>query len=70
MEHAIQQTMFEFAQTVQRLVQKGWVFGEINYGRQSWDIGPSISLIKGDESVLCHSYQEIEQILTKEQEGV
>jgi len=68
MYDSINETMFEFAQTIQSLIKLGWAVGEISYGERRFGIGPSIILSKDEKTVTCYSHADIEDILRKEWE--
>jgi hypothetical protein len=65
MEDAINETMFEFAKTVQSLVKKGWEFKEIDYGERRLGIGPRITVQRGDVVETIYSYHEVESFLER-----
>ncbi len=66
MEDAINETMFEFALTVQTLVKQGWEFKEIYYGERRLGIGPRITVKRGEVAEAIYSYHELGNLIERD----
>jgi len=65
MEDAINETMFEFALSVQSLIKQGWEFKEIDYGERRLGIGPRITVKRGEVVETISSYHEVERLFER-----
>lgn len=65
MEDAINETMFEFALSVQSLVKKGWEFKEIDYGERRLGIGPRMTVQRGEVVETLYSYHDVGKLFER-----
>lgn len=66
MEHAINESMLEFALTCQHMIRRGWEFLEVDSGEPRFGIGASMRIRRnGEEKTLDH-YSDMEYILRRE----
>ena len=65
MEDAINETMFEFARSVQSLIKKGWEFKEIDYGERRLGIEPRMTVVRGDVVETIYSYHDVERLFER-----
>lgn len=66
MYDAINEAFLEFALTCKYLMQRGWEFGEINYGERRLGVGSSLKMRKGDQEVDVYSAEDMSEVLRKE----
>jgi hypothetical protein len=65
LHNEISEYVFEISRDIQFIISKGWIFGEINYGERRLNIGPSMTLTKGEEKKVVYSADEIEEFARK-----
>ena len=58
--------LFEFAQTMQSVFDKGWRIKEMRYGEARLGIGPSLVFQKDDEVTTCYGTEDVERLIQQE----
>lgn len=58
----INESFFEFALMIERLVKNGWKL-DIDYGRQSWGISTKLIATKGERKEYCYDVNCVEDLL-------
>ena len=63
---AINEAMFEFAQSLQCAFDKGWRIKDLRYGERRLGVGPTLIFKKDDKEVMCFNPEDVNKLLEEE----